>query len=210
MYKRSQIEEALARVTRPGTTKLGPDLKGRVKRLLERDRALGRNKRSRDPEGTSFAFYSAESPGRGRDNSFTPYEAFALLIGLQLMGHGWPQGFVVSLLRRLRPELERHHARILKQESAGLCNAAKVAADAKAGDLAVGNTAPLFIVVVTESPGRQAKAIAVCRGQGELFALYHQYGPGFTFTSTEFVNLARVLAGALSQTVPSRRGRPGR
>ena len=34
------------------------------------------------------------------------------------MQHGWPQGFAVSVLRRVRPELEKEHARILKQDPA--------------------------------------------------------------------------------------------
>ena len=47
----------------------------------------------------------------GADILFTEYEAFALLNGLRIMAHGWPQGFAVSIMRRVRVDLEREHAR---------------------------------------------------------------------------------------------------
>ena len=95
-------------------------MRTRLKRLLETDRGLGRNKRSADPESANFAFYSTERREDGVENWFSDYEAFALLIGLRLMRHGWPQGFAVAVLRRVKPELEKHHARILKQDPAVL------------------------------------------------------------------------------------------
>jgi hypothetical protein len=72
------------------------------KRLLDADRALDRNKRSTDPGRANFAFYSCDMPGRGVENAFSEYEAFALLTGIRLMRHGWTQGFVVSVLRRVQ------------------------------------------------------------------------------------------------------------
>ena len=59
-------------------------------------------------ERANFAFYSLDAPGRGGENWFSDYDAFALLIGLQLMRHGWTQGFAVAVLRRVKPELERY------------------------------------------------------------------------------------------------------
>src|SRR6516225_1220946 len=115
MFKRNQVEEAVACVIEPPSAKLSLEMRTRLKRLLETDRALGRSKRSRDPERANFAFSSMDAPGRGVENWFTEYEAFALLTGLRLMRHGWPQGLVVAVLRRVKPDLERHHARILRQ-----------------------------------------------------------------------------------------------
>ena len=66
--------------------------------------------------GANFAFYGSDSPGRGVEVWFSDYEAFALMIGLRLLQHRWPQSFPVAVLRRLRPELAREHARILKQD----------------------------------------------------------------------------------------------
>src|SRR5947209_6859606 len=104
-YKRNQIQEAIARLIEPGTVNPGAQTRARLKRLLEADRGLGRSKRSADPERANFAFFSMDAPGRGVEIWFCEYEAFALLTGLRLMQHGWPQGFAVSVLRRVRPEL---------------------------------------------------------------------------------------------------------
>ena len=90
-------------------------MRSRFKRLLETDRARGRNKRSDDPEKANFAFHSADMPGRGHENRFSRFEAFALLLGLRLMGLGLPQGAVVALLRRVRPQLEQQHSQIMRR-----------------------------------------------------------------------------------------------
>ena len=92
-YKRNQIEEAIARIFAPNCEKPPSELRTRIKRLLDLDRFTGRKRHSKDPEEANFAFFSEEAPGTGSDIQFSEYEAFALLIGLRIMGHGWPQGF---------------------------------------------------------------------------------------------------------------------
>jgi hypothetical protein len=62
MFKRNQIEEALSDLIQPGAATLSPEMAGRVKRLLELDRARRRNKHSQDPAKAHFAFYGVESP----------------------------------------------------------------------------------------------------------------------------------------------------
>ncbi len=106
MFKRNQVEEAIARVVEPGSSKPSSEMRTQLRRLLEADRSLGRNKRSADPERANFAFYSMDAPGRGVENWFSHYETFALLLGLRLWRLGWPQGLVVAVLRRIKPELE--------------------------------------------------------------------------------------------------------
>ena len=102
-YKRNQVEEAiLATVSGDGRGANGPDLRVRMKRLLDADRLLSREEKSADPEGASYAFYSGDAPGSGVEVWFSPYEAFALQIALRLLGHGWPQGTVVRLMREVR------------------------------------------------------------------------------------------------------------
>jgi len=98
MFKRNQVEEAIACVLEPGSAKPSSEMRTRLKRLLETDRALGRSKRSPDPERANYAFSGMDAPGRGQESWFTGYEAFALLTGLRLMGHDWPQGLVVAVL----------------------------------------------------------------------------------------------------------------
>lgn len=102
----------------PGSAKRSSKMRTQLKRLLDTDRSLGRNKHSTDPEKADFAFYGRDGSGRGVETSFSACDAFALLTGLRLMRHGWPQGFAVAALRRVKPELEKHHARILSQDPA--------------------------------------------------------------------------------------------
>ena len=129
---------------------LNSQIRNRVKRLLDTDRALGRNKRASDPEKARYAFYSREMPGRGYENLFSEFEAFALLMALRLMGLGLPQGVVVTLLRRLRPQLERQHRQIVRLATAGPLAELQIPRQGKPGDLAFDATDPRFIVIVWE------------------------------------------------------------
>jgi hypothetical protein len=110
LYKRNQIEEAITRIYDPNCDSPPSELRTRIKRLLELDRSMGRKLRSKDAEEANFGFFRT-----GADISFSEYEAFALLNGLRVMEHGWTQGFAVSIMRRLRLDLEKEHARILGQ-----------------------------------------------------------------------------------------------
>ena len=144
-YKRNQIEEAISRLFDPKSKEVPQELRTRIKRLFELDRSLGRSLRSKDPEQAHYAFFSDETPGTGADILFSEYDGFALLNGLRLMGHGWPQGFAVSTMRRLRLDLEKEHARILKQNPDELFNEQEIRKNAQPGDIAVDNTDPVFL-----------------------------------------------------------------
>ena len=109
----------------------------RIKRLLDTDRSLGRNKRSNDPERADFAFYSIDAGGRGTENWFSDHEAFALLRP-GLMRQGWPQGYVVAVLRRVKRELQRHYGRVLKQNPVNPFKDQKSEQQARAGDIDLG------------------------------------------------------------------------
>jgi hypothetical protein len=150
MFKRNQVEEAIALVLEPGSTKPSTELRTRLKRLLDTDRGLGRNKRSKDPEIANFDFYSTDAGGRGSENWFSDYEAFALLTGLRLMRHGWPQGFVVAILRRVKRELERHYVRSLKQNPVGPFEDQRSQQKARTGDIAFDSPNPLLLVIISK------------------------------------------------------------
>src|SRR5262245_60214010 len=139
-YKRNQIEEAIARIFDPNCTEPPSDLRTRIKRLLELDRSMGRKVRSKDPEEGNFAFFSEEAPGTGVDISFSEYEAFALINGLRIMNHGWTQSFAVLILRHVRRDLEREHARILRQDPGKLFDSQAVRTKAREGEIAANNT----------------------------------------------------------------------
>ena len=209
MFKRNQVEEAIASVLEPGSAKPSSEMRTRLKRLLETDRALGRSKRSGDPERANFAFSGMDAPGRGFENWFTGYEVFALLTGLRLMRDRWPQGLVVAVLRRVKPDLERHHARILSQNRPVLVNADRTRQQARPGDLAVSNTAPVFLVINSKAREHDAGAnrAAICQGQAELMDFIKTWGPGQTWTVMELGTSIHALSWALAKTVPRKRGR---
>ena len=150
-YKRNQVEEAIARIFVPNCEKPPSELRTRIKRLLDLDRSIGRKIRSKDAEEANFGFFSGEAPGTGADISFSEYEAFALLNGLRIMDHGWPQGFAVSIMRRVRLDLEREHARILRQDPGKLFDWETIRARARPGDIAVDNTDPVFLTLASKA-----------------------------------------------------------
>ena len=209
MFKRNQVEEAIASVLEPGSAKPSSELRTRLKRLLETDRALGRNRRSPDPERANFAFFGTDAPGRGLENWFTEYEAFALLTGLRLMRDGWPQGLVVAVLRRVKRDLERHHARVLKQNPTLLFDGDRIRQQAKRGDLAVGSADPVYLVINSKDRehDRGTNPAAICQGQAELMGFIKTCGPGQTWTVTELGTSIHALSVALTKTVPRKRGR---
>jgi hypothetical protein len=209
MFKRNQVEEAIACVLEPGSAKPSSEMHTRLRRLLETDRGHGRSKRSPDPERANFAFSGMDPPGRGLESWFSGYEAFALLTGLRLMRQGWPQGLVVAVLRRVKPDLERHHARILRQNPTSFLNNDQIRQQAKPGGLAVSNTDPVFLVINTQDRQHHAGAnpAAICQGQAELMRFIKTWGPGQTWTVTELGTSIHALSLALSKTVPRKRGR---
>jgi hypothetical protein len=209
-YKRNQIEEAIARIVAPNCEKPPSDLRTRIKRLLELDRSIGRKRRSNDAERANFGFFSEEAPGTGADISFSEYEAFALINGLRIMQHGWPQGIAVSIMRRVRLDLEREHARILRQDPAKLFDQQAIDATARPGDIAVDNTDPVFLTVAAReqyaSDERQTRLCAVCRGLAKVSEFGRDVGAS-SVTRFEVATLAHRLHLELMRTKPRRRGR---
>ena len=207
-YKRNQIEEAIARLFDPKSEVVPVDLRTRIKRLFELDRFLGRSVRSKDPEQANYAFFSDEAPGTGADIFFSEYESFALLNGLRLMAHSWPQGFAVATMRRLRLDLENEHVRILKQNPIELFDEQALRAKAQPGDIAVDNTDPVFVTIASrEAPEPDKRQLAaVCRGLAEVYTFGRSFGAS-SLTFLEVVTLSHKLHDKLKRTEPRRRGR---
>jgi hypothetical protein len=124
------------------------------------------------------------------------------------MQHGWPQGFVVAVLRYVRPELERHHHRILQQDPATLFDQEKILKNAQPGDLVVNNTDPVFLAIISQDARGQSRSVkaAVSQGQGELIRYIRSEG-GQAWSTFELVNSAHALFQELAKTKPSKRGR---
>src|SRR5262245_28867922 len=217
-YKRNQIEEAIARIFDPDCREPPSDLRTRIKRLHELDRSMGRKVRSKDPEERNFAFFSEEAPGTGVDISFSEYDAFALINGLRIMTHGWPQGFAVSVMHRVRVDLEREHGRILRQRPEELFYQQVMLARARPGelararpgDLAVDNGDPVFLTIASKAPrvdqGDAAPSAAVCRGLENVGKFSRDLGAS-SVTLFEVATLAHRLHQELLKTEPRHRGR---
>jgi hypothetical protein len=214
-FKRNQVDEAIAAVLRRDQNGASQHVRTRIKRLLDLDRRLGRDAKSGDPACRVFAFYADDAPGRGVEVWFSGYEAFALLIGLRVLNHGWPQAIVVRIMRGVRQKLEREHRRILEQDPAALFDQQEVLRRARPGMLADNNTDPVFLAIVTRAgSNRSARSgsphtVDVCRGQRELVSLImNKAPPGMATTSLELVGSANALSHQLAQTERRSRGRP--
>jgi hypothetical protein len=111
-FKRNQLEEALAYAIhfRPPAS---PDLRMDIRRLLEIDRRLDIDCKSKRAEDRHYAFFCLPPPGSGREVWFFNYEVFAVYVAVRLMRSGYPQQRVVRLMRGLRLSLEATHKRIL-------------------------------------------------------------------------------------------------
>jgi hypothetical protein len=212
-FKRNQVEEAISGVLEPRAKAPSRELWTRIKRLLETDRSLGRMPRSNDPELANYAFYNEDAPGSGVEVWFSAYEAFALLNGLQLMAHGWPQSFAVSVMRRVRPALEREHARILKQDPVKLFDQDVIRRKATPGDMAFSNVDPVLLTIVTKSGSAlheaELLACSVHRGPAAAMKFFWELGGSRAgmLTMSDVVGVAHALSSALARTVPQRRGR---
>jgi hypothetical protein len=210
-YKRNQIEEAIARISVSNYEKPPPELRTRIKRLLELDRSMGRKLWSKDPEEANFGFFSEKAPGTGADISFSEYDAFALLNGLRIMAHGWPQGFAVAIMRRVRPALEREHARILSEDPKKLFDQEAILAAGLSGNIAADNTNPVYLTLASKAQ-RPADEIqvapfsAVCRGYRKVDEFSRGVGAS-SVTMLEVVTLAHRLHQELMKSEPRRRGR---
>jgi hypothetical protein len=217
MFKRNQVELAISNLLEPKARGPSSGLKTRIKRLLEADRALGRNPRFDDPEKANFAFFRNAAPGSGFEVWFSAYEAFALALGLELLLHSWPQRFVVSVLRRVRPSLEKEHEQILKLDSEELFDARAIERTRRPGSPAFETLHPSLLVIVSHhrlSASQEKNRPYACSIQPNLGAatqwvLQTTKGVGGGSTMFELTVLAHRLAQALEGTTPQSRGRPG-
>jgi hypothetical protein len=203
MFKRNQIEEAIARQVGERDAEPSPELRTRLKRLLDADRSLGRVARSNDPQKANFAFYSSRSPGKGTEVEFSEYESFALLTSLRLLMHGFPQGFAVEVLRHVRPELELEHARLLRLDEVKLYSQEAIHKEAPAGFGPFSATSPSFLMVVGREEGL---AGLVCTSEPKMWEFTNKF-PGQPWTMFELAHPAFGLRHALGETEPRRRGR---
>ncbi len=206
VYKRNQVEDAIALAMGIQSKQAVSELRTRVKRLLDADRRLGRNVRSSDPEQSNYAFYSEDLPGKGFEVSFSEYEAFALLAALRMLNHNWPQGFAVSTLRRVRPELEQRHRKILHHDPNALFSFEQ---DTSPGRVLQTNANPQFLLIVSDDDNRSDSENSYARlFSDEVSAFrFQRERLGRSCTWLELVTPAFVLHKRLREVEPRKRGR---
>lgn len=186
-------------------------LRTQLKRLLDTDRSTIQDVRAKGSRTMNYAFYSADAPGKGKEVSFSDYEAFALDTGLRLLSHGWPQGFVVRALRHVREHFEKHHARILRQDPATLFNAEIIKQNARPGDLGVDNTDPVFLTIATGKESftdgiDDVTSFTICRGMVEVSKFVKQK-EAHSWSLFELASRAHQLRRELAHVLPRSRGR---
>ena len=171
-YKRNQVEEAISRIFAPKCESRLPNCapvsSGCLTLTVLSVGSLGQKMRNRP----TLDFLARRHPGPEPLFRFQ-IDAFALLNGLRIMEHGWPQGFAVLIMRRLRLDLEKEHARILRQDPHELFDQEAILARASPGAIAVDNTDPVFLTVASKAQrasdgGPTGPLSAVCRGLGRV------------------------------------------
>lgn len=211
-YKRNQVEEAISRTLGETSAKPSSELRTRVKRLLDADRNLGRTARSSDRRENNYAFYSNVAPGKGTEVHFSGYEAFALMEALKLMKHEWPQGFVVSIMREARRDLEKRHRRILELDSGALFNPELIRERNEGGAYSGTNSVQEFLLIVSDDGVKEQPADRpypmLFDDQRQAFE-FQLKEPGRSCTWLELVTPAHSLRDNLNRTLPRQRGRSG-
>ena len=213
-FKRNQVEEAVIATLKADPDADGPSLRIRMKRLFDADREL-----SADQHGSGavrYAFYSDDAPGSGVEVWISAYEAFAVLVALRILAHGWPQSTVVRIMRRVRKDLENEHRDIMQKDVRRLFDQEALRREARPGLMVANSTDPVFLAITAaESLSRREskralKGFALCRGRERLMEFILKDMPvGMVTTSLELSNAAHRLAANLARTQPSRRGRAG-
>ncbi len=119
-FQRRQVEWALWQYFSRGRPVPGKPLKvfaTRIKRLLELDRGQAEIMESEVPHAR-YAFFDVDAEGQGKSIPYSPFNAFCLGVGLDLLDIGFKQSEVVFLLRHIRTDLEKQFDLILAQPPA--------------------------------------------------------------------------------------------
>lgn len=221
MYRRNQVEKALERATYGVRTSAhkAAAFRIRIKRLIETDRAMGADRRSHDLRHRQYAFFDEPPPGRGSEVVYSAFAVFALFLALRLMDAGLPQSEAVLFVRRIRPDLEKEHGRILAIKWEKLIDhriANTIEDEVAKGQLVTRFPNMAFLValpgqvtVAIDSAGKISVANIV-RGKDRLTeVLSHlaRWDGGGPIICIELVNPAHQLAYWLSKIEPIKRGR---
>jgi hypothetical protein len=205
-FKRNQIEEAVSRTISERSGQPSSNLRTRIKRLLDLDRGLKRNARSNDPESAHYAFYSSDAPGKGSEVLFSIYDVCALMVGVRLLEHGWPQNLVVSTLRRCRTDLDRKHSKIFEARPPTVV----AVPEPQAGEMAFGDPESPFLLIVsddkTDGPRKAGPYALMFENSRKAFE-FQMEKAGRVCSWYELASPALALKNNLIGSLPRKRGR---
>jgi hypothetical protein len=191
-YKRNQIIEAIESALDPSGDRPASQILTRLKRLLNADRILERDPRSASAEESTYAFFSGQLAGSGNENWYSPFEAFAMFLGMRLMESGFPQRTVVRILRSVRTELEDSVRTAWRSDLAGN----------KGARLYLARIAP-----ERPSEGSRAGSVRICRGEAAVAKFLAKSSRGEIMTVFELTSSMARFKAALEVAIPSKRGR---
>lgn len=217
-FKRNQVEGAIAEVMGQTHGDARELLGVRLKRLLETDRQAP-PRVTEDENLPRYAFFDGPPPGKGVEVTYTDFTAFGLLLGVELMRAGLPQGEAVWFLRRVRKALETEHRFILAQGSEDLLDHEAQHGherEVRLGLLVRRISGMTFLVVpadihvaglmIGNRGGRRSHMI--CKSETELKNRIENLTlMGIPIILIELVNPIHRLAYWLRKIEPSRRGR---
>lgn len=189
-YRRNQVIEAIA-VALASDGPSSSQIPMRLKRLLQADRLLKRNPRSRSAEQSTYAFFSGELSGTGSEYFYSPFEAFALLLGIRLLENGFPQRTAVRILRSLRSKLEDSLRSEWAEPRWRSTNRWYLARLSLSGQDS------------STHPG----VIDLCRGESAVANFLKTASDGQIMTVIELTRPMLRFKAAIEATVPARRGR---
>ena len=116
-------------------------------------------------------------------------------------------------MRRVRPELEDQHRRILQQDPGWLFDQEAIRKNARAGDPAFDNRDPVLLTVVSNSGSLSGQETAlfeckICQGPAAAHGFFRKVSNGQgALTMFEVATLAHRLMWELVKTEPRSRGR---
>jgi hypothetical protein len=203
-FQRGQVDEALWALFRPDQSSAPALFLGRIRKLIDIDRKTDVLAGASTAHAAPHAFHSRPPRGQGYEAEFSPFDAFCLAIGLDLLDLGFKQSEIVFLLRHIRSDLERKFVEILD--------------DPPAGRMAQETDKRLFMAVgkveLVERTRSSASTPLIlkpqfARGLEGATALVGRLGYGDRkIILLEIGNTAVLLCNALMQASPRPKGRP--
>jgi hypothetical protein len=189
-YKRNQVIEAI-KTALVSDNRRSHHIDTRLKRLLHADRLLGRNPRAKSPELSTYAFFSGELSGSGNENLYSPFEAFAIFLGIRLLENGFPQRVVVRILRSVRSELE-----------GGLDGGWRLPGQNSGLRYYLARLAP-----EGTTSADLAGSVSLCRGEAAVARFLKDAADGQIMTVIELTEALKQFKDAIETTLPTKRGR---